>query len=59
MPDSVRSLNLSTSVGIVLYEALRQTGVSIRWSTSLQKPRKKKDPTDGTTRGHAVEHHPL
>ena len=24
--DSVRSLNLSTSVGIVLYEALRQTG---------------------------------
>ena len=26
-PDSVRSLNLSTSVGVVLYEALRQTGV--------------------------------
>ena len=25
-PDSVRSLNLSTSVGIVLYEALRQVG---------------------------------
>ncbi len=25
VPDSVRSLNLSTSVGIVLYEALRQT----------------------------------
>jgi tRNA (cytidine/uridine-2'-O-)-methyltransferase len=24
--DSVRSLNLSTSVGIILYEALRQTG---------------------------------
>ena len=24
--DSVRSLNLSTSVGIVVYEALRQTG---------------------------------
>lgn len=29
MPDSVRSLNLSTSVGIVLYEALRQTGVDL------------------------------
>jgi tRNA (cytidine/uridine-2'-O-)-methyltransferase len=26
-PDSVRSLNLSTSVGVVLYEALRQTGL--------------------------------
>ncbi len=26
LPDSVRSLNLSTSVGIALYEALRQTG---------------------------------
>ena len=26
VPDSVRSLNLSTSVGVVLYEALRQTG---------------------------------
>jgi tRNA (cytidine/uridine-2'-O-)-methyltransferase len=25
-PDSVRSLNLSTSVGVVLYEALRQSG---------------------------------
>ncbi|MEW6349457.1 MAG: tRNA (cytidine(34)-2'-O)-methyltransferase [Thermodesulfobacteriota bacterium] len=25
-PDSVRSLNLSTSAGIVVYEALRQTG---------------------------------
>jgi tRNA (cytidine/uridine-2'-O-)-methyltransferase len=28
-PDSVRSLNLSTSVGVVLYEALRQTGVDL------------------------------
>ena|ERR1035437_4193844 len=28
-PDSVRSLNLSTSVGVVLYEALRQTGVPL------------------------------
>ena len=28
-PGSVRSLNLSTSVGVVLYEALRQTGVSL------------------------------
>jgi tRNA (cytidine/uridine-2'-O-)-methyltransferase len=26
VPGSVRSLNLSTSVGVVLYEALRQTG---------------------------------
>lgn len=26
LPHSVRSLNLSTSVGVVLYEALRQTG---------------------------------
>ena len=26
VPHSVRSINLSTSVGIVLYEALRQTG---------------------------------
>jgi tRNA (cytidine/uridine-2'-O-)-methyltransferase len=26
LADSVRSLNLSTSVGVVLYEALRQTG---------------------------------
>jgi tRNA (cytidine/uridine-2'-O-)-methyltransferase len=25
MPGSVRSLNLATAVGIVLYEALRQT----------------------------------
>lgn len=29
VPGSVRSLNLSTSVGIVLYEALRQTGVAL------------------------------
>jgi tRNA (cytidine/uridine-2'-O-)-methyltransferase len=29
VPGSVRSLNLSTSVGIVLYEALRQTGVRL------------------------------
>jgi len=29
VPDSVRSLNLSTSVGIVLYEALRQAGVPL------------------------------
>jgi tRNA (cytidine/uridine-2'-O-)-methyltransferase len=29
VPGSVRSLNLSTSVGIVLYEALRQTGNSL------------------------------
>jgi tRNA (cytidine/uridine-2'-O-)-methyltransferase len=29
VPGSVRSLNLSTSVGIVLYEALRQTGVCL------------------------------
>ena len=28
-PASVRSLNLSTSVGVVLYEALRQTGVDL------------------------------
>ena len=28
-PDSVRSLNLSTSVGVVLYEAFRQTGVDL------------------------------
>ena len=28
----VRSLNLSTAAGIVLYEALRQTGVLDRWS---------------------------
>ena len=28
-PDSVRSLNLSTSVGVVLYEAIRQTGALI------------------------------
>jgi tRNA (cytidine/uridine-2'-O-)-methyltransferase len=28
-PGTVRSLNLSTSVGIVLYEALRQTGVRL------------------------------
>ena len=28
VPDSVRSLNLSTSVGVVLYEALRQTGTA-------------------------------
>ncbi len=27
VPGSVRSLNLSTSVGVVLYEALRQTGM--------------------------------
>jgi tRNA (cytidine/uridine-2'-O-)-methyltransferase len=27
IPHSVRSLNLSTSVGVVLYEALRQTGL--------------------------------
>jgi len=27
VPDSVRSLNLSTSVGVVLYEAIRQAGV--------------------------------
>jgi tRNA (cytidine/uridine-2'-O-)-methyltransferase len=27
VPGSVRSLNLSTSAGVVLYEALRQTGV--------------------------------
>ena len=26
IPDAVRSLNLSTSVGIIAYEALRQTG---------------------------------
>ncbi|HSK71001.1 MAG TPA: tRNA (cytidine(34)-2'-O)-methyltransferase [Pyrinomonadaceae bacterium] len=31
MPNKkVRSLNLATSVGIVLYEALRQTGFSVR-----------------------------
>jgi tRNA (cytidine/uridine-2'-O-)-methyltransferase len=29
VPGAVRSLNLSTSVGIVLYEALRQTGVRL------------------------------
>ena len=29
VPGSVRSLNLSTSVGVVLYEALRQTGVPL------------------------------
>jgi len=29
-PDSVRSLNLSTSVGVVVYEALRQTGVILK-----------------------------
>ena len=29
VPGSVRSLNLSTSVGVVLYEALRQTGVDL------------------------------
>jgi len=28
VPGSVRSLNLSTSVGVVLYEALRQTGAN-------------------------------
>ena len=29
VPESVRSLNLSTSVGVVLYEALRQTGAEL------------------------------
>jgi tRNA (cytidine/uridine-2'-O-)-methyltransferase len=27
MPGQVRSLNLATAVGIVLYEGLRQTGI--------------------------------
>lgn len=36
MPNAnVRSLNLSTSVGIALYEALRQTGVQQRLSSIL------------------------
>ena len=29
MRDAVRSLNLSTAVGIVLYEAVRQTGLEL------------------------------
>jgi tRNA (cytidine/uridine-2'-O-)-methyltransferase len=37
-PDSVRSLNLSTSVGIVLYEALRQTR-SLGIAASSNAPR--------------------
>ncbi|MEW6264204.1 MAG: tRNA (cytidine(34)-2'-O)-methyltransferase [Thermodesulfobacteriota bacterium] len=37
IPGQVRSLNLSTAAGVILYEALRQTGALDRWTEDARR----------------------